>query len=237
VSGHHCWRDSVQARRHISYLPGELRLYENMNGRQILRFLSDLRGGCKQEEVDTLARAFDIDLSRPLAQLSSGMKRKVALLVVLTAHAPLLILDEPTNALDPTMRRLLLDQLRRARAQGQTVLFSSHVLSEVEEVCDRVGILQRGRLVHLQAMSELQQTRRVRFRLASRERERPEIEPLPDFAGVQEVIQEKDHATIYCDGPLEPILQWLARQPVAELTVESVGLESVYAKYHGEATP
>src|SRR5262249_58604087 len=112
------WHDTVAARRCVAYLPGELRLYENMTGQQLLRFLSDLHGGARREEIDQLAKALDIDLSRPLAQLSSGMKRKVALIQVLTAHAPLLILDEPTNTLDPTMRRQLLDRLKDARARG-----------------------------------------------------------------------------------------------------------------------
>src|SRR5207248_9318505 len=161
IAGHDCWSDSVAARRHVSYLPGELRLYENMTGRQLVRFLSRLRGREPKQDVDALAQRFDIDLDRPLVQLSSGMKRKVALLQVLVPQAPLLILDEPTNALDPTMRDELLAQLRQARSQGQAVLFSSHVLSEVEQVCDRVAILQAGRLVHVQDMRALREARLI----------------------------------------------------------------------------
>src|SRR6516164_4081528 len=167
IGGHDCWRDSIAARREVAYLPGELRLYENMTGRQLVQFLCQLRGQTvPDEKVDRLARRFDIDLTRPIANLSSGMKRKVALLQVLVPHARLLILDEPTNTLDPTMRDELLDQLRQAREHGQAVLFSSHVLGEVEQVCDRVGILQRGQLVHLQRMADLRLGRLVRLRLA-----------------------------------------------------------------------
>src|SRR4029077_8704059 len=115
-----------------------------------------------------------------------GMKRKVALVQVLSAHVPLLILDEPTNTLDPTMRYILLQQLRRARERGQTVLFSSHVLSEVEQVCDRVGILQNGRLVHLQALAELRKARRIRVRLGRAP------ERVPEMAGLRHVSQEAD---------------------------------------------
>src|SRR5207237_8179116 len=99
-------------------------------------FLSRLRGQRTNSEVDVLARLLDIDLDRPIAHLPSGMKRKVALLQVLVPRAPLLILDEPTNTLDPSMRDELLAQLRQASRQGQAVLFSSHVLAEVEQVCD-----------------------------------------------------------------------------------------------------
>jgi ABC-2 type transport system ATP-binding protein len=152
IGGHDCWRDSVAARRQVAYLPGELRLYENMTGRQLIRFLGNLRGQPVEDEVNTLAKRFEIDIDRPIANLSSGMKRKVALLQVLAPRTPLVIMDEPTNALDPTMRDLLLDEVARARDRGQAVLFSSHVLDEVEKVCDRVAILQRGRLVHVQTM-------------------------------------------------------------------------------------
>src|SRR5213083_2750922 len=149
IADHDCWHDGIAARRHVAYLPGELRLYENMTGRQLVRFLTQLRTShmpdaqedeTYEKDLERLAGAFDIDVSRPIADLSSGMKRKVALLQVLLPRAPLLILDEPTNTLDPTMRDQLLAQIRHAGQQGQAVLFSSHVLSEVERVCDRVGI-------------------------------------------------------------------------------------------------
>src|SRR5262249_39146952 len=130
VDGHDCWHNSVAVRRLVTYLPGELRLYENMTGRQLVAFLARLRGAPVNGRTDALARVFDIDLDRRLVHLSSGMKRKVALLAVLVPDTPLVILDEPTNALDPTMRDELLKQIRAARGRGQTVLFSSHVLSE-----------------------------------------------------------------------------------------------------------
>jgi ABC-2 type transport system ATP-binding protein len=228
VAGHDCWHDSVAARRHVAYLPGELRLYENMTGRQLLRFLGGLRGRpADGENGEALARRLDIDLDRPIAHLSSGMKRKLALLGVLTPHAPLLILDEPTNTLDPTMRDELLAQLRRARDQGQAVLFSSHVLSEVEQVCDRVGILQRGRLVHLQDMAELREARLVRANFAEPAGE------LPDLPGLHPRERRPDGVVLEYTGPLPPLLGWLARQPVADLQVEPLGLAGIYHRYHG----
>jgi ABC-2 type transport system ATP-binding protein len=229
IGGHDCWHKSVNARRQVAYLPGELRLYDNMTGRQLVAFLSRLRGHPVNAELDNLARRLEIDLSRPLAQLSSGMKRKVALLSVLTPHAPLLILDEPTNTLDPTMRDELLAQLRQARDQGQAVLFSSHVLSEVEQVCDRVGILQRGWLVHLQTMADLRQARLVRVRF------RGEVPGLPDLPDLQLRGQQDGEVTLEYSGPLPPLLDWLARQAVEELRVQPLGLAPIYHRYHGAA--
>lgn len=228
VAGHDCWRDGVAARRHVAYLPGELRLYENMTGRQFVTFLSRLRGQPVNGDLDALARRFDIDLGRPIAALSSGMKRKVALLQVLYARAPLIIMDEPTNALDPTMRDELLGQVRAARDQGQAVLFSSHVLSEVEQVCDRTAVLRAGRLVHLQDMAELREGRLVRAKLSG-----PWDADAARPAGLAVRDYEKDRLTLEYRGPLPELLSWLARQPLADLRLEPLGLDSIYHRYHG----
>jgi ABC-2 type transport system ATP-binding protein len=226
VAGHDCWADSVAARGHIAYLPGELRLYENMTGRQIVHFLGQLRNRPPAGNLDDLARRFDIDLDRPLASLSSGMKRKVALLTVLAPQAPLLIMDEPTNALDPTMRDLLLDQVRRCRERGQAVLFSSHVLSEVEQVCDRIAILRRGQLVHLQATADMRQGRLIEARLPNGD--------LPlTLPGLSQRARHGDRLVLEYAGPLPALLEWLARQPLLDLRLEPLGLAAVYHRYHG----
>jgi ABC-2 type transport system ATP-binding protein len=233
IAGHDCWHDSVAARSQVAYLPGELRLYENMTGRQLIHFLSAVRQHYPGRELDLLARRLDIDLDRPIAQMSSGMKRKVALLQVLVPQAPLLILDEPTNTLDPTMRDELLAQLRLARDQGQAVLFSSHVLHEVERVCDRVAILQRGRLVHLQKMSDLREVYLIRVQL-----ERPP-DALPELPGLRRQSRALSSETspyvltLEYAGPLPPLLAWLAQQSVVDLKVEPLGLGPIYHRYHG----
>jgi ABC-2 type transport system ATP-binding protein len=227
IGGHDCWRHGVAARRQVAYLPGELRLYENMTGRQLINFLARLRGEPVKADIEALARRLDINLDKPIVQLSSGMKRKVALIQVLAPHTPLVILDEPTNTLDPTMRDELLGQLRKARDRGQTVLFSSHVLNEVEQVCDRVGILQKGKLVHLQEMAELRDCCSVRVRF-----NRPMV-ALPDWKGLRLVEKGPDFVKLESSGPLQPLLDWMARQSVAELRVEPLGLSGIYHKYHG----
>ncbi len=227
IEGNECWRDSLEVRRRVAYLPGELRLYENMTGRQLIYFLSRLRGQSVRADLNALAQRFDIDLDRPLTQMSSGMKRKVALLQVLVPQAPLVIMDEPTNALDPTMRDELLAQVREARKRGQTVLFSSHVLSEVEDVCDRVAILHRGRLAHVQILSELREGRLIQARLAGT------TDTIAPLAGLQVQSRQQDWLTLEYTGPLPQLLEWLARQPLADLRMEPLGLKAIYRRYHG----
>jgi ABC-2 type transport system ATP-binding protein len=239
VAGFDCWRDSVEVRRRVAYLPGELRLYENLTGRQFLKFLRALRGGSISWSGNTLgepakwesfARQWALDLSRPIRTLSSGMKHKLALLSVLAAETPLLILDEPTNTLDPAMREEFLALLRQWRDKGRTILLSSHVLSEVEAVCDRVAILKRGRLAACERLQDLREWRRVRVRLAQ-----PLAQPCP-VPG----IQVEEDGQVYCSwlvrGSLQPLLRWLAEQDVQDLRLEPVGLEQIYRKIHGEVS-
>jgi ABC-2 type transport system ATP-binding protein len=228
IGGFDCWNESVEARKRVAYLPGELRLYDTMTGRRLITFLSQLRGESPGVEVELLAKKLDIDIDRPLTHMSSGMKRKVALLTVLVPKVPLIILDEPTNTLDPTMRDELLDQLKIARDRGQAVLFSSHVLHEVEAVCDRVAILRRGELVHMQEMSELREGRAVRARLTGKP---PTTGPdgLPfDASNITDGKLQMIHR-----GPLPVLLDWLAKQPLTDLVVEPQGLAPIYKKFHG----
>lgn len=226
VAGFDCWEQSVEVRKRVAYLPGELRLYENMTGRQLVKFLGSLRGDAPGPEVDTLAKRLDIDPDKPLTHMSSGMKRKVALLAILLPKVPLVILDEPTNTLDPTMRDELLEQLRLARQAGKAVLFSSHVLQEVEAVCDRVAILRKGRLVHLQQMVELREGRHVSAKLNAIPTNGPEGKPLPDGA-VSDGWLSLDYR-----GALPQLLEWLAKLSLDELRVEPMGLTPIYRKYH-----
>ena len=230
LAGFDCWRQSVEVRKRVAYLPGELRLYDRMTGRQIVRFLADLRGDDPGPELDRLARKLDIDPDRPLTQLSSGMKRKVALLTVLLPKVPLIILDEPTNTLDPTMRDELLEQIKAARDAGKAVLFSSHVLQEVEAVCDRVLILRRGKLVHEQAMADLRDGRHVTARLTGPAPVvGPDRSPLPGMPDGRLDLEWR--------GPLPPLLEWLTSVPVDDLRVEPLGLSAIYRTHHGGNGP
>lgn len=224
VQGFDCWKQSVNVRQLVSYLPGELRLYDNLTGTQLLNFLAGLRGQPIAGDVDKLSKRFNIDITRPLSQLSSGMKRKIALMAVILARTPLAILDEPTNTLDPTMRDELLDQIREARDRGQTILFSSHVLQEVEAVCHRVGILRLGKLVHLQSLDDIRSLCRVSVSF----REEPKL-PVPAQVQVERLAL---NWKLHVRGAMEPTLAWLAQMQVADLRIEPEGLTSIYQKYH-----
>ncbi len=173
IDGLDCYRQSLAVRQRVAYLPGEARLFRQMRGRDALRFFADIRRRGNYRTSLQLAKRLELDTSRRVSFMSTGMRQKLALAVTLAAETPLLILDEPTSNLDPTVRGIVLDLVREARARGQTVMFSSHVLSEVEQACDRVVILRSGELVHTQVMSELRRRHRIRARCAVRCPHRP----------------------------------------------------------------
>src|SRR4051794_38000591 len=151
VAGFDCWSQSLDVRQRVSYLPGELRMFGGLRGIDVLRYLSDLRGGVALERAVAVAeRVMGLDLRRRVRTYSTGMKQKLALSQAFADPVDILILDEPTSALDPSAREDVIGLVKEARGAGQTVIFSGHVLSEVEQVADRVAIMRRGRLMHVE---------------------------------------------------------------------------------------
>ena len=229
VAGHHCWSDSLEVRRLVTYLPGELRMFGSMTGLGMLRFLSDLRGGDALDRAVALAeRVMKLDLRRKVRTYSTGMKQKLALAQAFADPVEILILDEPTSALDPSARAEVLDLVRQARdVQKQTVIFSGHVLSEVEEVSDRVAIMSEGRLLHLEDMHERRSLRMVLLRFAEG------VPPtFPD--GLELTVRERNGSTCLLEhrGRIGALLSWLSRSPIEDVAIGTDDLRSLYEQYH-----
>ena len=146
IDGLDCYRQSFEVHRRVSYLPGEARLFRTMRGRDVIDFFTAVRrDGSRARAVALAGDRFGLDLSRPVSTMSTGMRQKLALAVTLAVDTPLVILDEPTSNLDPTVRADVAALVVEAKQAGRTVIFSSHVISEVEQVCDRAVILRQGR--------------------------------------------------------------------------------------------
>ncbi len=228
IGGLDCHRQSVEVRRRTAYLPGEVRLFGQMRGRDVLRFFAEVRPGGDLRRSQELAERLELRLTARVAAMSTGMRQKLALAATLAVDAELMILDEPTSNLDPTVRRVIARIVDEIRRQGRTVLFSSHVLSEVEEVCDRVAFLRAGRLAHMQAMRDLKRRHRIRALLSG-----PIPTPPKELAG--ELVIGRDAAgavVIETPGEVAPLLRWLATLPLTEMDVQPVGLRSLYDRIH-----
>ena len=228
VAGHDCVADSLGVRTATAYLPGEARLFRRMSGHRVLDFFAGLRAACRRDAAAAIAARLGLDCSRQVARMSTGMRQMQALAVVVATDTSLVILDEPTANLDPTARAEVLDLVREARAAGRTVIFSSHVLSEVESTCDRVAILRSGRLVHEQSLDHLRRGHRITARLAG------PFAGVPAALAAQVKLAAHDESGIVLEAAdsLAGILGWLATLPVAEMRVEPVGLAAVYDRFH-----
>lgn len=223
-----CYHNSVEVHRRLAYLPGEARLPRRMRGRDVLKFFSQLRPDGNFKRSQEIAERLGLDLGRQVARCSTGMRQMIALSFTMAVESPLVILDEPTANLDPSVRVEILNLVAEARDQGRTVIFSSHVLSEVEQVCSRVIILRSGKLVHSQDMNDLLQQHRIKAQLTG---ELPEAPPeLADQLVVRRVGGEG--LEIDTPGELTALLGWLATLPLTEVSVSPIGLQTVYDRFH-----
>ncbi len=233
ILGRDVWRQGAVVRTQVGYLPGDLHLYDYLTGRATLAFFDAARGAKSDAEIKRLAGVLDLDLDRRVRHYSRGMKQKLGLIQAMAHRPALLILDEPTISLDPLMREALLAELRRAAGEGRTVLFSSHTLSEVEQLCDRVGILREGCLIEQAQISTLREraVRRVEVTFDARKAMPP---PPP---GLQLSHRDDARLTGCWIGPMQPLFAWLADGNVHDATVSPPDLEDLFlAYYSGQET-
>jgi len=226
-------RDAIEIHRHIGYLPGEFGLYERLTAREHLTYLGSLRGGADERSIHELAERFDLDLDVRIASLSHGNKQKVGLIQAFVHRPDVLILDEPTQGLDPLMQQAFYRLLHEARESGTTVFLSSHVMPEVEHVCDRVGIIRDGRLAAIEDIDELKgkALKMVEVRLAT---------PAPSgtfdrVPGVREAVAFGDRVRITMAGPIDPLVKTLARLEVVDLESREPSLEEIFLTFYGTA--
>lgn len=217
--------DGAAIRSRVAYVPGELRLPERMTGFQLVDSIGRLRGGLDTVRRDELAERLKLDLSRRTRQLSSGNRRKLALLLAFVWPAELLILDEPTSGLDPLMQREFVRLLREARDAGATVFLSSHVLSEVQRTADRVLVLRSGKIVAQGTVEELRGRARQRVEVWF-EGEVPA--GLASVPGLADVTQDDHRFQATLTGSVRPLLGFLADKPVAGMLVEEPDLEDAF---------
>lgn len=228
--------DSIEIRKRTGYLPGELSLWENLTGWGLIAYFERLRGVECQDKAGEFAERLDIDLSRKLHGLSTGMKRKVGLIQALMHEPELLILDEPTGGLDPLVQQTFYQIIDEAKENGQTVFLSSHILPEVERVCDRVGILREGVLTTVEHVSDLKHAsfRWMTLYLGNGATQAATTQ-LEQLESVEDIgIVEEDQAVRFrVSGKLDPVIKVAANYEVLDLTYEEPSLEEIFLTYYG----
>lgn len=236
ILGRDCQRESVEVRSLTGYLPGDVRLYDRLTGRQTVEFFASLRSGPVDEDrVSGLAERLQLDLTQRADALSKGNRQKLGLLVALLDQPPVLLLDEPTSGLDPLLQHTVWQILREEAAEGSTVFFSSHVMSEVEEICERVGILRRGRLVEVAPVSALKgrSLRRVTALFG-------ESPPGPEafrLRGVTEVERRDGVVAFSVEGDIGELVRALAEHGVTDLESRAPTLDEIMRAFYEEEPP
>lgn len=224
--------DPVGVKRLCGYLPGELHLQANMSAEQQLKYFSALRGsGESWSLAKELAGRLSLDLKRPIKSLSKGNKQKVGVIQALMHQPELLILDEPTSGLDPLMQQEVLGLIREANATGTTIFFSSHVMSEVEAIAHRVGIIRQGKIVEVADTAAL--TDRT-LRLANvRFKQSVDTSILSELSNVKLIsVDDGLQATLQVWGDMDELIKALATLPVYELETDQPSLEEVFLEYY-----
>jgi ABC-2 type transport system ATP-binding protein len=237
VLGHDIVRDSVEIRRRIGYLPGGIALYDGLTGERLLDHLAALTGRrpIRRAELCDRLELSEATLRRLVRDYSRGMRQKIGIIQALQHDPELAILDEPTEGLDPLMQRAFYGILDDLRAAGRTIFFSSHVLSEVERVCDRVAIVRRGELVAVEDVDALlaRRKRNVEMRLSG---SAPALEGVPGVSNV--VVASDGRITCQLEGDMRPFLAAIAGSPITDLTIEPAHLEEAFLElYHDAEVP
>jgi ABC-2 type transport system ATP-binding protein len=229
IFGLDCQQRTVEAHRRVAYVPGEGNLWPSLTGAETLHLLGRVHGQVDLAYRDVLVERFDLDTTKKVRAYSKGNRQKVLLIAALMTRADLLLLDEPTAGLDPLMEQVFHHCIHEARETGQTVFLSSHILSEVEALCDRVGILREGRLVEIGTLGEMRHLSALSVEVVF------DATP-PDLTGVQgvkRVTVTGRHVHLEVQGPIEPLIEALAGTGVRELVSREPSLEELFLAHYG----
>jgi ABC-2 type transport system ATP-binding protein len=225
VDGFDCARESLAVRERVSYLPAETKLFRTMRGKACIEFFASMHPRGDFARAIRIAERLQLDTSRRVAFMSTGMRQKLAISCVLSCNSRVIILDEPTANLDPNVRQEVMSLVMEAQGRGATVIFCSHVLSEIEEICDYAAFLRRGKVVESLNLTSLPTIHRISFRSEA------SVSDLPANGCVLTKTLDGKMVTEIA-GDLHSQLQWLSQTQVTNLTIESIGLRSVYDRIH-----
>lgn len=224
------WKDAVELHRRIAYVAGDVTLWPNLTGGQVIDILGSLRGDLDRTRVDSFLARFDLDPTKKARSYSKGNRQKVGLVAAFASRAELLFLDEPTNGLDPLMEGVFTECVSEARAEGRSVLLSSHIFAEVEKLCDTVTIIRDGRTVESGTLSELRHLQRSTITVTLG----GDPGLLSAIDGVHDLVADGGHATFTVDSAALPkVLAALAPLSPRELVSTPPSLEELFLRHYG----
>jgi len=235
ILGKNCWTDSHLIKRHVGYVAGDVRLYPWLTARRAFQIVGEIRGRSLHEDGMLLAERFRLEPDLPVRKMSRGNRQKVALVLALVHRPRLVILDEPTSGLDPLMQATLVDCLRELAQDGHSIFFSSHTLSEVEDLCDRVAIVKDGRIVEDSNLNRLKAQAPRIARIRYRDSESAAQCVPPD--GIRVSRTTGAECVLQLTGKAAELNCWAAEQPIEDISIGPPDLETLFHQWYDVANP
>jgi len=230
IFGHDAWNDAVDIHKRIAYVPGDVNLWDNLTGGEIIDLFVRLRRGADKRYKEELIEKFDFDPTKKSGTYSKGNRQKVALVAAFASDADLYILDEPTSGLDPLMELVFQECVAKVKSEGKTVLLSSHILSEVETLCDRLSIIRNGKIIDTGTLRELRHLSRNNITV---ETEKP-IPNLREVSGVFDVSENEGELTFHANSDVTgTVMSILANAGITRITVTPPTLEELFLSHYG----
>ncbi|WP_142827553.1 ABC transporter ATP-binding protein [Planococcus soli] len=229
IFGKDSWKDAVEIHKRVAYVPGDVNLWPNLTGGEVIDLFIKLRGGNNLERRQELIRKFDLDPTKKCRTYSKGNRQKVALIAALSSDVDLYILDEPTSGLDPLMERVFQEYVIEAKKQGKSILLSSHILSEVEKLCDKVAIIREGRIIETGTLKELRHLTGTILLVETRE----PIPALEGFKGVSGIQQKGQALSFQVDaGEVDQVIRYVSQFGVTRIESSPPTLEELFMRHY-----
>jgi len=223
------WEDSVEIHKDIAYVPGDVNLWDNLTGGEVIDLLVKLRGGNNKNTQEELIKKFDLDPSKKCRTYSKGNRQKIALIAALSSDAELYILDEPTSGLDPLMENVFQECILDLKKQGKSILLSSHILSEVEKLCDRVSIIRQGKIIETGTLRDLRHLTRTTVEVETRKK----IESLRSMKGVHNIKENGENYSFQVDNDnLGDVISYLSKFEILTLRSTPPSLEELFMTHY-----
>lgn len=231
VLGMDAWKDAVEIHKRISYVPGDANLWPNLTGGEVIDLFLSMRGNGNQHKRDELIQRFDLDPSKKCRTYSKGNRQKIALVSAFASDSDLYILDEPTSGLDPLMERIFQDCVLEVKKQGKSVLLSSHILSEVEKLCDRVTIIREGEIIESGTLDELRHLTRTKLTVTTRN----PLTELANLRGIHDISQSNATVEFQVDTEeMEAVIEYISKFGVLALESTPPTLEDLFLRHYIE---
>ncbi|MGJ9382694.1 ABC transporter ATP-binding protein [Salipaludibacillus sp. CF4.18] len=229
IFGKDAWNDAVDIHKHVAYVPGDMTLWPNLTGGEVIDLFVKLRGTNPKNRREELINKFDFDPTKKCRTYSKGNRQKVALIAAFSSDADLYILDEPTSGLDPLMENVFQECIMDLKKQGKSVLLSSHILSEVEKLCDRVGIIRKGKIIETGSLKELRHLTRTQILVETKQ-------PVPkvhDLKGIHEIIKQDQELSFQVDTEeMDQVIRHISQFGIIKLESAPPALEDLFMRHY-----